>query len=230
MLEVFRDLDLLQRIRNEVDSCRRTSVSAELGFDIAQLSANPLLQSVYAETLRLYVSTSIIRSPEDGDLHIKGWVVPKRALVMIPSYVVHRDRRSWDCSASPPLETFFADRFLTYPRRLATHNKSGDKLESEKQSYPKGSGVYSTDNLTGCFMPYGGGSGICLGRHFAKYEIITTLAILVTLFDIEVLETPKRRVQADLAGFGFGALKPKSRVPVKIRRRVFKLDQNGVQS
>lgn len=34
----------------------------------------------------------------------------------------------------------------------------------------------------------GGGTSICPGRHFAKQEIMLTLAMIVSRFDIEVLD------------------------------------------
>ena len=60
---------------------------------------------------------------------------------------------------------------------------------------------------------------MCPGRRFAKQEIIGTLAIMVTLFDIELSETGAGKVQPDMAGFGMGTLKPKEKVAARIRRR-----------
>jgi cytochrome P450 len=38
------------------------------------------------------------------------------------------------------------------------------------------------------FVDLGGGHVICPGRHFAKQEIMMAIAILVTKFDIELVE------------------------------------------
>ena len=206
------------------------SRSEPLCFDMSALCSKPLLQSIYAETLRLYVSTSIIRSPEDGDLHLGKWTIPKGALLMIPSYVIHRDSIAWSPAnpdESRPVETFWPERFLTYPKPLQSFDSTTTAQQPNVTSPTKdhGSSIrssasFSLENLSDCFMPYGGGHGICPGRHFAKYEIITSLAIFVTLFDIEFLETNgPGKLQPDLAGFGFGALKPKGTVPARIRRR-----------
>ena len=222
MYEVLCDSSLLQRVRIETDDCRNKSQSKSLRFDMTALCAKPFLQSLYAEALRLYVSTSIIRSPEDGNLHLEEWTIPKGALVMIPSYVVHRDPTTWsatDLDQSRSIDTFWPERFLTHTKPL--NPQPSDRFENKDKNPPQNlPASFSIDNLSGCFMPYGGGHGICPGRHFAKYEIITALATFVTSFDIEILDNiNKGRVQPDLAGFGFGALKPKGRVPVRIRRR-----------
>ena len=141
---------------------------------------------------------------------------------MTPSYVVHRDPIAWstiDPDQSHPIEIFWSERFLTYPTSLDSQLSHG--FQDKDAAFPHNSTAsFSLDNLSGSFMPHSGGRGICPGQHFARYEIITTLAIFVTMFDIELVDkTSEEKTQPDLAGFGFGALKPKGRVPVRIKRR-----------
>ena len=81
-------------------------------------------------------------------------------------------------------------------------------------------------------MPFGGGHSICPGRHLAKEETLLSIAILITSFDFEIVETrgvwdrmmPKRwrgkdRLDLDMRYFGTGVLPCKKSVQVKIRRR-----------
>lgn len=60
---------------------------------------------------------------------------------------------------------------------------------------------------------------MCPGRHFAKLEMKSTLAIVLTLFNIEIADAVSGIPANDSEGFGFGALWPKGRMPVQTRRR-----------
>lgn len=74
----------------------------------------------------------------------------------------------------------------------------------------------------------GGGISICPGRHFAKQEIMATLAIMVTTFDIEMLgwvtidgnATSDRPPRDNLKHSGSAALPPDRDMKVRWRRRV----------
>ena len=222
LFEVLFDLSLLQRVQKQVDEYQDISQSNPLCFNMVALCANPLLQSLYAETLGLYASTSMISSPEDRDLNLGEWTIPKGGLLMIPSYVIHRDPIAWSVTnpdQSHPVENFWPERFLTYSTSIDSRSHHGFQ-NNDTKSPLNFNPSFSLDHLSGCFMPYGGGQGICTGRHFAKYEIITTLALFVTLFDIELVDkSTQGKVLPDLAGFGFGALKPQGSVLVRIKRR-----------
>ena len=50
---------------------------------------------------------------------------------------------------------------------------------------------------------------MCPGRHFAKQEMISSLATMLTLFDIEIVDSNGKISDNDLVGYGFGALWPK---------------------
>ena len=221
VLEVFRDPTLLAEVRKEVEGCLATSQSVYPSFDLPSLCSRPLLLSMYTETLRLYVSTSTVRSPENASIKLGAWIIPKGALIMIPSYVVHHNPALWSDGpdGSRSVETFCPDRFVRYPgssHPITTRTVAApDSRKVDSADAPS----FSSEDLSGYFMPYGGGQGTCPGRHFAKQEIIGALAIMVTLFDIELSETDAGRVQPDLSGFGMGALKPKKKVLARIRRR-----------
>lgn len=224
-MEVFRSPSLLLRIRGEVESCLIQSSTAELAFDIIKLCNNPLLQSIYAETLRLRVSQFLIRSPDQADLNIGDWLFPKNKLIAISSYIAHMDNAVWNTGTDEdphPLEDFWPDRFIIYPGDSASGPlKSSPIRQDERQKNESQHGPrFSTEGLAGIWIPYGGGQRMCPGRHFAKQEIILTCAMMSIMFDIE-LDTPGGSMpECDMRGFGFGAMKPNSRAPCRIRRRV----------
>ncbi|MCJ1383803.1 hypothetical protein MMC17_006917 [Xylographa soralifera] len=221
VLEVFRNPSLLAKVRQEVERCLVTSQSVYPSFDLPRLCSRPLLQSIYTETLRLYVSTSIIRSPENADIKLGAWIIPKGTLIMIPSFVVHHNQALWSDApnGSRSVETFCPDRFLRYPGPSQPITTRTIETPDPRKVDSSAALLFSSEDLSGYFMPYGGGHGMCPGRHFAKQEIIGALAIMVTLFDIELSENGAGRVQPDMGGFGMGALKPKQKVAARIRRR-----------
>ena len=61
---------------------------------------------------------------------------------------------------------------------------------------------------------------MCPGRHFAKLEMISSLAIILTLFDVEIANAMTEIPANNMEGFGFGTLWPKEKLPVRMRRRV----------
>ena len=76
--------------------------------------------------------------------------------------------------------------------------------------------IYTTEGLHGIFVPYGGGQNTCPGRHFAKQEILLTVAALTSYFDIELLGA---ETTESYRFFGTGVLGPKGRTPFRLRRR-----------
>ncbi|KAK7753016.1 hypothetical protein SLS62_004965 [Diatrype stigma] len=210
IFEIYRDPELLASVRAEVDACARLGAEGRIRFDVDQLLRLPVLQAVYAETLRLRMHFYVIRMPDRADLNIRDWVIPRRKVVVTPTTVAHMDREAWSTGweNEHPLDQFWIGRFLKYP-------PNNDATAST--STP----TFSTKELEGSWIPYGGGPRQCPGRHFAKRQILLTTALMISLFDCEILEGG-RDVQEDftLKGFGGGMSHPAGKVPMRIRRRV----------
>lgn len=62
---------------------------------------------------------------------------------------------------------------------------------------------------------------MCPGRHFAKEEMIVTMAMFLTAFDIQLLTDINSWIQPDLNYFMFGVMHPKGKIPARIRKRDF---------
>ncbi|KAI1456428.1 cytochrome P450 [Annulohypoxylon moriforme] len=206
IFEIFRDPELLASVRREVDGCALTNTDGGLRFDIDQLLRLPILQAVYAETLRLRMDFYIVRMPDRVVMNIQNWVIPRRKVIVTPTTVAHMDSKAWNTGINNehPVDQFWIGRFLKYPSQPHDH------------ASPK----FSTKEFEGSWIPYGGGPRQCPGRHFAKRQILLTTALMVSLFDCEILEEGKD-IQGDstLMGFGSGVSSPTGKVPVKIRRR-----------
>ena len=179
-------------------------------FDLSTLCASPWLQSLYAETLRLRVANIILRTPAYEDLSLREWLLPRGSVVAAMSYLAHRDEQAYPTGsdADPhPLDDFWAERFLH------VKTKSAEGINDQAQpTTPQ----FSLNGLAGAWIPYGGGSNMCPGRHFAKQEILLTAAVLASEFEI-FLEGPLPEV--DMRFFGTGTLGVKGRAKCKIRRR-----------
>ncbi|KAI1878967.1 hypothetical protein JX265_003144 [Neoarthrinium moseri] len=212
--EIFRDPELLARVRAEVDACVLESADGCIRFDIGRLLQLPVLQAVYAETLRLRMHVYIIRMPDRVDMNIRGWIIPKQKFIVTPTTVAHMDSEVWNTGLDNehPVDQFWAGRFLKYPP-ISNDGKIGSPD-------PASSATFSKKEYEGSWIPYGGGPRVCPGRHFAKRQILLTTALMVSLFDCEILGEGKI-VQEDstLSGFGGGMARPAGKVPMRIRRR-----------
>ncbi|OTA53889.1 cytochrome P450 [Hypoxylon sp. EC38] len=207
IFEIYRDPELLDSVRAEVDACALKDEDGCIRFDVDQLLQLPILQAIYAETLRLRMHFYIIRMPDRVDLNIRDWVIPRRKVIVTPTTVAHMDSNAWSTGSynEHPVDQFWIGRFLKHGSKSAPDNITP---------------TFSTKELEGSWIPYGGGPRQCPGRHFAKRQILLTAALMVSLFDCEILEQG-RNVQEDftLKGFGSGISHPAGKVPMKIRRR-----------
>ncbi|KAL8826675.1 MAG: hypothetical protein Q9191_003650 [Dirinaria sp. TL-2023a] len=210
--EVFRSPSVLDQFRDTISLARCGALDEESisPFDLTTLCASPFLQSLYAETLRLRVANIILRTPTHEDMRLRNWLLPQGSVVAAMSFLAHRDERVYSVGSEDdphPLDEFWTERFLQ------TQQKSGKCATHQTETIPH----FSLHGLAGAWIPYGGGSFMCPGRHFAKQEILLTAALLALNFDIS-LERPLPEV--DMRYFGTGTLGVKGRAKCRIRRRL----------
>ncbi|KAI1342556.1 cytochrome P450 [Xylariaceae sp. FL0016] len=208
IFDIYRDPELLACVRAEIDTCIRECTNGVPEYDVDQLLRLPVLQAVYAETLRLRMHFYIIRMPDRVDINIKDWVIPRQKVIVTPTTVAHMDTQAWYTGLDNeyPVEKFWAGRFLQSSREA-----TGGSYEAPR---------FSTKNLEGSWIPYGGGPRQCPGRHFAKRQILLTTALMISLFDCEIQpEGINMQEDVSLMGFGGGVSHPAGKVPAKIRRK-----------
>jgi cytochrome P450 len=198
LFEILNSEALLRRARDDIESSKTLTKS----IDATKIVNNPLLQSIYAEVLRLHSASLLTRSSKQ-EHKLDDWVIPKDQAVMISTHVEHRS--SYWNTVDPrsgihhPPSSFYAERFLIRDE----HGQKG----------------FSVDGKQGRWLPYGMGEHMCPGRHFAKYEMMFVFAVVVDVFDIE-LRIPKGwKPDDDLKRYGFGAPRPKQKVKFRIKRR-----------
>ena len=226
-LELIQDPKLLSRVREEVAEARLTPESDEAGagFDLAKLCDSPLLQSCFAETLRVYMTVALMRTPDQKDFTLGRWRFPRQKLIVLLSRTAHHNPELWNAGSPEnphPLEEFWADRFLVYPDdpssgplRPGNQEKKSKALKEAKE---QNKAVFSMDGLAGGWVPFGGGQHMCPGRSFAKNEMMAAFAIISTEYDIE-LTGAGSRPEPDMRFFPVGMLPPKDKIPFRIRRR-----------
>ncbi|KAI1646874.1 cytochrome P450 [Daldinia loculata] len=212
VFEIYRDPELLASVRAEVDTCATRSADGRIRFDIDQLLRLPVLQAVYAETLRLRMHFYIIKMPDRVDMNIRDWIIPRRKVTVTLTTVAHMDSKAWNTGSNNehPANEFWAGRFLNYPSGSEPSNAQAHGFTP----------AFSTKEYEGSWIPYGGGPRQCPGRHFAKRQILLTTALMISLFDCEISEEGKT-VQEDLTlkGFGGGISHPINLVPIHIKQK-----------
>ncbi|KAK4448778.1 cholesterol 7-alpha-monooxygenase 2 [Podospora aff. communis PSN243] len=176
LMEIVKDPDLFRRVREEVKTTYTTDPdTGERLIDAQKLIALPLLQSIYIEGLRLHVSLNVTREVI-GPLSLEGYELEKGAILQAPTDISHREESVWGAPGHPASE-FWAERHIKY---VETVDEKDGSVKLEPQ--------FSMAGRQNDFFPYGGGAPICPGRFFAKQEMMLTVAILVSRFDIEFVE------------------------------------------
>ena len=179
--EIFRTPSLLAELRAECWPylTSGSSLDEPVRFDISALRGQPLLQSSIAEALRLRTHVFVLRYPDEHDMVIDEWRIPKKNLVMVCSTTSHMDPSLWNTgtSSSHPLKQFWAERFIEQAK--------GSYIQKESKR------KFSSRGLEGIWLPFGGGAQMCPGQLFTKTAISLATALMVTQFDIELCNPEK---------------------------------------
>ena len=203
-------------------------------MNVDSLCSMPILQSMYAETLRVYTSLFALRSAVREDFRIGGFAIPKDELIAVDSRVAAMNKQFWNTGATTkhpegahPVDQFWAERFLVYPKDPTSgplrFNPSTPKAPSAETSFHSNGNCphFTMDGLAGAWLPFGGGSRQCPGRNFAKQEIILSFAVMFSMLDIELLDSGDMNSRKpNLKYYGLGTLPPKGKVPFRVRKRL----------
>lgn len=238
LLETLQDPQLRNRVSEILPLTALPSREGEQSrsvptFDTLKLCSDPLLQSLYAETLRLRVAVLVVREPSRDDFSFRGWHIKRNEILSVSTRNEAMNKEIWNTGGDGdphPLDTMWADRFIVDPQnpssgplRVPNEKRKRFNVVSTQAGNEKTEATkpyFSMDGLSASWIPYGGGSSLCPGRHFAKQEIITTAAILLTAYEMELVgQDGRKRPQVDMSCFGFGTMPPDRAIPFRIRRR-----------
>ena len=228
---------LSQALTEVVESQSGCTQDINTTLHIDSLCRMPLLQSMYAETLRLYTSLFSIRSASHDSFTFGEFKIPKDELLAVDSHVAAMDLNVWNVGTTNvhsdpphPLNRFWAERFLMFPNDPTSGPLRVHPAEP-KASVPTGSSApmydndratprFTVDGLAGAWVPYGGGNRLCPGRNFAKLEIISGFAIVLSKLEIELMENQNHVPRKpDTKYYGLGTFPPKGKIPFRFRRR-----------
>lgn len=159
-LHISRDALTRSKIRQGLDGAIQPG--RRLKFDLKKLEKQPLLLSMYAETLRFGVQIHIPRTAPHRNLSIGSMLIPQDKLILINTWLAHTDESVWNTKGNTfPLGKFWAQRFLTDPKdpfsgptkkRFQTHERTNTEVENVEGPH------FSTEGLEGAWIPYGGWS------------------------------------------------------------------------
>lgn len=224
IIEVFRDKNLLSRVRAELKKADLENI--DLVSDIDKLLSLPLLQSIHAEILRLRTQVQAVFDSEREDIRINEWVFPKGSTLLVTTEVAHQDENFWNTKDGEyPLSRFWSDRFLRYPndptsgpRRV--HSANLGKVGSNKSSRSShlNEPTFVSAGLSDGYIPFGIGERTCPGRFFARREMVAFCAKVVNEFDIEILSVEKD-FKISPAMYGLGIQHPLNKIPFRARKR-----------
>ncbi|KAI8622888.1 cytochrome P450 [Xylariaceae sp. FL1651] len=208
LMELIKDPSLMHNARVEaLQAFEFDDAKGKHALNPRKLISQPLLQSIYTETLRLHISFTISREAL-ATVEIDGYKLPKGALVQAFTQIAHFEESVWATEEHPASE-FWAERHIKYVDTKDEVRKRQFSLRGRPTS----------------FFPYGGGYVVCPGRHFAKQEILIAVAIFITKFDIELVEWTKmdgtrsdREAQDDQNYAGIIAMPPDREMKIRLRR------------
>lgn len=180
---------VLQAIRNrplltEIRQCLAGTVEpgTHVKFDLKKLDRQPLLSSMYAETLRFGVQIHIPRCAPHKDLNIGKMLIPKNKLILMNTWLAHTDEAVWNTKKDTfPLNTFWPKRFLvdsTDPSSgpsQKSHDYESIKNDVKGAEDPR----FSTEGLEGAWIPFGGRSFTSVQRaYLADPSQVDTMPVL----------------------------------------------------
>ncbi|KAL9012222.1 MAG: hypothetical protein Q9173_003000 [Seirophora scorigena] len=223
---------LSQALEEIITSQSWTGLHPSPTINTEALCNMPVLQPMYAETLRLYTSLFALRSAAHGDLNINSFTIPRDELIAVDSRVCAVDSDTWNtgskekAGAYHALNQFWAERFLVHPGDPHSgplrFSHSGKKIARPESSNDPGKGPqFLMDGLAGAWILFGGGNRQCPGRNFAKQEIIIGFTLVLSMLDLELSSPDKDGIRKpNLRYYGLGTLPPKGKVPFRVRKRL----------
>lgn len=198
---LFSDHVLLADVRAEVLTIITTTIDDEgkrkICFDVPLLQKKcPLLVSAWKETMRMQNASVSRRVVDEETVLNDTYLLKKGSMVQIPVRGMHLSIEIW----GPTAGEFDARRFL----RGSNDSFSREQIKMQKQA----------------FNPFGGGSVLCPGRHFATTEILGVAATIVLGYDLRmkdggVLKAPAAKRQL----LSVTILQPVGGLDILIKRR-----------
>ncbi|KAM0293728.1 hypothetical protein ACHAPM_011514 [Fusarium culmorum] len=236
IMHILLDERVLQRVRLQINLAFQSAGAGERP-DIKKLVKDPLLNSIYYETLRLRVTSTVGRVSMDDELNVAGgWNVKAGVPIICTGYLAGLDESFWNTGQNlsadqppHPLEDFWAERFLDRQgntkisgpmkeRRVQPIRDPPTRPETQVDSEDARTKA-SVAGLRGHFFPFGGGSFRCPGEALAKQIIFASVAILLRGCDFRLMDPEgARKLESNHRELPFGLHSFDGSIPVNVRK------------
>jgi cytochrome P450 len=169
-------------------------------YDFTTLTSDPLLQSLHAETTRLYASNVAVRVVTTPSFALdEKYTIEKDTTLFIYTKYTSLFAPGWAAArphtVTKPLDVFWPQRFLD------------------------SKGKFSEAGLSGCWTSYGGGEHKCPGRLYARNTAVVALAVLLGELECEVQGGLGGGRDVDVWRTAFGKMMPSGKIGGRVRVR-----------
>ncbi|XP_026576105.1 7-alpha-hydroxycholest-4-en-3-one 12-alpha-hydroxylase-like [Pseudonaja textilis] len=194
--------EAMKAIRAEVEQVLKETGQEKNPMNLSlQAIKTPLLDSAVEEVLRLKAGSFVFRTVmEDFSLQMdngKEYDLRKGDhLLLFPFLGLHMDPEIY-----PEPQIFKYDRFLSLEGKRKEFFKNGKKLKT-------------------CIMPFGGGMFMCPGRFFAISEMKIFAILMLTHFDMELVNPEEELPSSMEHRIVVGTAHPTRDIDFKFRRRL----------
>ena len=244
-LQIFMNHKLLSRVRSAVKDV--VNSTSKLSINIKVLEKQSLMLSMYIETFWFFVQVFVTRCSSHTVVHINNWLLSRNKISMMSSHSAHMNAEVWNIKDDAHLlDKFWIERFLIdsndsesgSTRMNVTDHRSND---NKKLIYSVNEVRFSLKDLKGSWIPYedessscslhvhttddfAGEHSICSKKHFVKRKILLTCAMMIFMFDIEILANDKA-LELNSSTYDLSLQKSKKKIAFRIRKR--ELDFNA---
>lgn len=222
LLNIFSRPTLLNLVRAELEAILDTGAEdatkgqtddTAVCLDVTRIRENcTVFMAVYNETLRMTSGIATVRYTNEDTL-IEGsggrsWLLRRGAQVQMPTAFIHSDPTTWGPEAA---STFDHTRFLR-------SESSSDKATVAKTDKPLSREQKA--RRTAAFRPFGGGSALCPGRHFATDEILSFVGAVLLGFEMRPFGEKQFQIpEMDRSKMPLTSLKPVGDIKARLVRR-----------
>ncbi|XP_060103922.1 7-alpha-hydroxycholest-4-en-3-one 12-alpha-hydroxylase [Heteronotia binoei] len=206
LLHLMKNPEAMEDVRKEVDRVLKESGQevrpdgAVINVTKEMLTNTPVLDSAVEETLRLAAAPLLIRVVmEDMTLKMndgREYAVRKGDRIGIFPYLAAH----MDPEIHPEPHAFKYDRFLNQNGAKKEFYKNGEKVK------------YFT-------MPWGAGTSMCPGRFFAVNEMKLFVFLMISYFEMQLVNKEEEVPPLEQTRYGFGVMQPTYDVQFRYRLR-----------
>ncbi|KAL1798301.1 hypothetical protein ACET3X_002338 [Alternaria dauci] len=212
IIEVLRKPYLADRITTIVSE-RRSSKAAT--YDVSEVAALPLVQSLQAEVSRIRVAQYMTCANEFAEVSVGSqWKLPKACHTISFSHDIALDTKAW-ANARPrtvekPLDEFWPERFLI-------PDDNGPKVRGQRKS---GSGRFDAQDLELLAPIFYDQQSFGIATDYTRAIQAATLAVVMSEFEVQLCDPEATDAAMPvLRESAFGQLRPQERIAVRIRKR-----------